>query len=79
MIQRIVLYATLGTLCSVLGYSWDSPEFLCLLGLFWACDLVGRQAGFEVGVVQGMSAYSQANEQQRADIDKIVKDNKNND
>jgi hypothetical protein len=44
-------------------------------GLFWASDLLSRQAGYEKGVVSGMSAYINATEQQRLDLDKIVKDN----
>jgi hypothetical protein len=46
-----------------------------MLGLFCVSDYLARQQGFEDGVVQGMSAYIHANEQQRADLDKIVKDN----
>jgi hypothetical protein len=44
-------------------------------GLFWASDLLSRQAGYEGGVVAGMTAYINANAQQRSDLDKIVKDN----
>ncbi len=36
MITRIVLYATLGTLLDALGHSWDTWQFWCVLGLFWA-------------------------------------------
>jgi hypothetical protein len=79
MIQRVALYGVLGLLLDALGHGVEDWGFWCVVVMYWALDLVSRQAGFEVGVVQGMAAYSQANEQQRADIDRIVKDNKNND
>ena len=72
---RIVLYATLGTLLSVLGHAWDSWQFWCTLGLFWASDVLSRRDGVEQGVVAGITAYSRATEQQRLDLDKIIKDN----
>jgi hypothetical protein len=50
MLTRIVLYSTLGTLLSVLGHTWDSTEFWCFLGLFWACESLARQDGEAIGV-----------------------------
>ena len=72
---RVVLYATLGSLLSVLGHDWDSWQFWSVLALFWASDLLSKRDGEEQGVVAGITAYSQATEQQRKDLDKIVKDN----
>jgi hypothetical protein len=46
-----------------------------MLGLFWASDRLSKQAGYEAGVVAGMTAYINATEQQRTHLDKIVKDN----
>lgn len=71
---RIVLYATLGTLLSALGHAWDSWQFWCTAGLFWASDALSRRDGMEQGIVAGMSAYINATEQQRSDLDKIVKE-----
>ena len=56
---RVVLYATLGVLASALGYSWDSWQFVCLVGLFWASDVVGRMEGRE----------------QQAELDQVLLDN----
>ena len=42
MLTRIVLYSTLGTLLNVLGHSWDTTEFWCVLALFWASDQLTR-------------------------------------
>lgn len=72
---RLVVYATLGLLLDALGQGFSTWGFWCMLGLFCVSDYLARQQGFEDGVVQGMSAYIHANEQQRADLDKIVKDN----
>jgi hypothetical protein len=45
-----------------------------MLALFVLSDYLGRKAGYEDGVVHGMITYINANEQQRQDLDKIVKD-----
>lgn len=42
MLQRIALYSTLGWLLSVLGLTFNSWEFWCVLGLFWAAETVTR-------------------------------------
>jgi len=44
---RVALYATLSILASALGYSWDTWQFVCLVGLFWASDVIGRTEGAE--------------------------------
>ena len=60
MIQRVVLYATLGTLCGALGYEWSSTEFLCILALTWAADLLGRQSGYEAAELECQRILKQA-------------------
>ena len=50
MLARIALYTTLGTLCSVLGYTVATAEFWCFLALFWAADTLGRYDGFNSGM-----------------------------
>ncbi len=72
---RVIIYALVGTVLSAAGIDFYSEWFWCMLALFICSDYLGRRAGFELGVVQGIAAYSHANEQQRADLDKIVKDN----
>jgi len=71
---RLVVYATLGLLLDALGCHWDTWGFWCTVGLFVVSDYLARNDGYESGVIAGMTAYIQANEQQRADLDKIVKD-----
>ena len=74
MIERIALYSALGLTLSALDAYWDTWQFWCILALMWASDVLARRAGFELGVAQGMNAYSQATAEQRAAIDKIIKD-----
>ena len=50
MLQRIALYATLGTLLDALGMPWTSWQFACFLGLFWAADTLGRTEGFDAAM-----------------------------
>lgn len=72
---RIVVYALVGLVLSAADVYMDSEWFWCLLALFIVSDYLSRKAGFELGVTQGMTVYSQATEQQRTAIDKIIKDN----
>lgn len=72
MITRIVLYATLGTLCSALGHGIDDPGFWCILALFWAGDMLARRSGMEDGIALGIETYRKMNPEQRADINKIM-------
>jgi hypothetical protein len=62
MLARLVLYATLGTLTSVLGYTVYSTEFWCFLGLFWAVDTLGRLDGFDSGMQTARALLVKANE-----------------
>jgi hypothetical protein len=72
---RLVVYATLGLLLDALVLDYTTWGFWCILALFMCSDYLARRDGYEQGLVHGMSAYINANEQQRADLDKIVKDN----
>lgn len=72
---RLILLATFGTVLSALGHEWDSWQFWCMIALFWANQMLSTNEGYEQGVVSGMSAYCLATEQQRRDLDKIIKDN----
>jgi hypothetical protein len=77
MIQRIALYTTLGLVLNAVGVLFDTWGFWCILALYWCSEAITRREGFDLGVAAGISAYSNANEQQRADLDKIVKSNHN--
>ena len=77
MLQRIALYTVLGLVLNAVGAEFNTWGFWSILALFWASEALTRGEGFELGVAAGISAYSNANEQQRADLDKIVKSNHN--
>ena len=72
---RLVLYATLGLLLSALELHLDSAEWWCMLALFIVSDSLARKDGYDSGVAAGITVYSSATEEQRTQLDKIVKDN----
>jgi hypothetical protein len=51
MLQRIVLYATLGALLTHLGHVWDTWSFWSILALYWASEQISRREGYEAGMV----------------------------
>jgi hypothetical protein len=57
MLVRLVLYTTLGLLCSGLGFAWNTTEFWCFLGLFWSAETLARQEGEAVGVSKVLSMH----------------------
>ena len=71
---RLIIYALVGTVLSAAGIDFYSEWFWCLLALFICSDYLSGNRGFELGVMQGITAYSTATESQRADLDKIVKE-----
>lgn len=75
MLQRLVLYATLGTLCSALGHSWDTSEFWCFLGLFWCSDAVARREGYHeavLGMLEMLQSHRSAVEALEKKLKEIV-------
>lgn len=74
MIQRIVLYATLGVLCSALGLTWDDWGFWSMLGLFWASELITRTETRQQAFVEGIAAYIKMSDEHKANIHKLLKD-----
>lgn len=74
MITRIVLYLTLGLVCSLLGYSWSSWQFWTLLGLFWVSDQVGQSAGREQGYIEGIHAYLNMDREHQQNIQRLIKE-----
>lgn len=45
MIERIALYTTLGLLINSFGVETWGGSYWCLLALFWAADILGREQG----------------------------------
>ena len=50
MLQRIALYATLGSLLAHLGHVWDTWAFWSVLALYWASEQISRREGYEQGM-----------------------------
>ena len=73
---RIVLYATLGTLLSVLGHEWDSWQFWCTVALFICAEHLARRDGYEQGMVFIATLSDAHLARIREEVDKITKDNK---
>jgi hypothetical protein len=61
--QRLLLYATMGTLLDLLGYSWQEWQFMCLLGLFCAVELVGRMEGHQAAAHEYIEALEAAEQE----------------
>lgn len=72
---RLVIYALVGAVLNAAGIDVYSEWFWCMLALFVCSDYLSRNVGFELGVVQGITAYATATDEQRAALDKIIKDN----
>jgi hypothetical protein len=58
-----------------LELDYNAWGFWCILGLFCVSDYLARQHGYDSGVAAGIAVYSSATEEQRTQLDKIVKDN----
>ena len=58
-----------------LELDYNAWGFWCMLGLFMCSDYLARKDGYENGVAAGIAVYSSATEEQRTQLDKIVKDN----
>ena len=72
---RLVLYATLGYLLDVLGHSWDSWGFWCVLALYMCSEHLARRDGYEQGMVFIATLSDAHLARIREEVDKITKDN----
>ena len=74
MLQRIALYATLGTLLGHLGHVWDTWAFWCILGLYWCSEAITRREAYQQGIALGAHTYKNMTAEQRAKIDQLLND-----
>lgn len=49
--QELVLWATVGALLSAVGYNWDTWQFWCFLGTYWAMGQLGKAVGRVEGII----------------------------
>jgi hypothetical protein len=59
MLQRIVLYSTLGAVLYALDHSWDTWGFWAILALFWAAETLTRRELWEQ-IQQQVAAWEAA-------------------
>ena len=51
MLQRLALYTALGLTLSALEADFTHWAFWCVVGLFWASEVLTRREGYEAGMV----------------------------
>jgi hypothetical protein len=74
MLARVALYATLGTLLSVLGQDIDGWGFWCVLALFWAGDVLARKEGQDHGIWITITLPADQLAKLKKEIDRDLKD-----
>ena len=73
--QVIWAYSVLGwLLASELHSDYTTWPFWAAVGLFFVVERISFIRGVEQGVINGMEVYSKANSDQRAKIDKALKE-----
>lgn len=77
MIQRIVLYATLGFLLNALGQSALDWGFWCVLALFISSEVLARRQGYEEGMVFVATLPDSVLAKIKQEVDRILNDNRN--
>lgn len=70
MLQILVLWGTIGTLLSTVGYSIDSWQFWCFMGTYWAVARIERAQGAGEGIIR----YLNLTEQEQQRIRTLIKD-----
>ena len=73
MLQALVLWGTVGLLLSTVGFTFDTWQFWCFLGLFWCVERIGRVHGAAEGIIK----YLAMSEAEQARIKKLIKDTQN--
>ena len=73
MLQALVLWGTMGLLLSAVGFTFDTWQFWCFLGLFWCVERIGRVHGAAEGIIK----YLAMSEAEQARIKKLIKDTQN--
>lgn len=72
MLLELVLWGTVGALLNAVGYSFDSWQFWCFLGTYWAVSVLSRQRG----KIEGMIDYLEMSEQDQNRIKRALKEAK---
>lgn len=67
---KIALWGTIGTLLVAAGFPWDSWQFWCFMGTYWAVNRIGRYQG----AVQAMVEYFQMDLQDQQIVKHALRD-----
>ena len=70
MFQGLVLAITFGLLLTAVGWTFDTWQFWCFLGLFWCTDRMGRIQGRIEGIVN----FLNMTEQEQLKLKQLLKD-----
>lgn len=70
MLQALVLWGTMGALLNAVGFSFDTWQFWCFLGLFWCVERIGRVHGAAEGIIK----YLDMTEAEQARIRRALKE-----
>lgn len=72
-LQRIAIYAALGTVLGGLDVHYDNPVFWCTIVLFWLSNYLERRDGLEVGIASGIEMIADMTDQQRTEVIALIK------
>lgn len=70
--QELALWATIGGLLNAVGYPWDTWQFWCFMGTYWAVAHISRSQGRVIGIID----YLEMNEQDQQRIRRALKEAK---
>lgn len=68
MLLELVLWGTIGALLNAVGYSFDTWQFWCFLGTYWAVSMISRQRGR----IEGMIDYLEMDEKDQLRIKRAL-------
>jgi hypothetical protein len=77
MIERLVLYATLGFLLNALGQGATDWGFWCVLALTYTAEYLARQQGEQAGVWMAANLPIEDLKEIQAEIKKMEQDESN--
>ena len=69
---EIALWIAFGLLLSAVGWMWDSWQFWCFIGLFWAATRTSQEAGR----IQGIIDFMEMSEQEQNRLKRLLQEAK---
>lgn len=70
MLIDIVLWVTVGLLLAAVGHTWDTWQFWCFLGTYWAVSVLSRQRGN----IEGMINFLELSEHDQSQLKQKLKE-----